>query len=245
MAEEDAKALNFVHETVLKKRKNNEDWAIKRRGQLAAKKQRNQESLKLAIKRPEQFVKEYRDKELDIVRMKHRLKKRKAKPEKFDSKLLFVIRIHGSQGMHPETRRVLNRLRLRHIFEGVFVKVNQVTSKLLMAAEPFITYGYPNLMSVKDLVYKKGCGRIGRQRFPLTDNNLIEQSLGQHNIICLEDIVHEIATVGPRFKDVTNFLWPLKLKKPENMPLRKKSYKDGGDTGNRGSDINEFISKLN
>lgn len=148
MAEEDAKALNFVHETVLKKRKNNEDWAIKRRGQLAAKKQRNQESLKLAIKRPEQFVKEYRDKvitldlvifvsffpcmyllidvrieqkftfasencgflvfrlficnliltieqELDIVRMKHRLKKRKAKPEKFDSKLLFVIRIHG------------------------------------------------------------------------------------------------------------------------------------------------------
>lgn len=34
---------------------------------------------------------------------------------------------------------------------------------------------YPNLKSVKELVYKKGCGRLNKQRFPLTDNNLIEQ----------------------------------------------------------------------
>ncbi|KAJ0972249.1 hypothetical protein J5N97_020208 [Dioscorea zingiberensis] len=237
--------LNYVHETVLKKRKNNEEWAVKRRAQLAARKHRNEESLKLAIKRPEQFVKEYRGKELDLVRMKHRLKRRKSKPENFDSKLLFVIRIHGSQDMHPETRIILNRLRLRHVFEGVFIKVNQVTSKLLLSAEPFITYGYPNLKSVKDLVYKKGCGRIGKQRAPLTDNNLIEQALGKHNIICLEDIVHEIAIVGSHFKDVNSFLWPFKLKKPENINLKKKPYKNGGDTGNRGSDINEFISKLN
>ena len=38
-------------------------------------------------------------------------------------------------------------------------------------------FRYPNLKSVKELVYKKGSGRIDKQRVPLTDNNLIEQVL--------------------------------------------------------------------
>lgn len=62
MAEEEPQLLAYVHETVLKKRKNNEEWAIKRREQLEARKKRNKENLKLTIKRPEEFVKEYRAK---------------------------------------------------------------------------------------------------------------------------------------------------------------------------------------
>jgi len=41
------------------------------------------------------------------------------------------------------------------------------------------------------------------------------QSLGKHNIICTEDLVHEIFTVGPNFKAATNFLWPFKLSAPK------------------------------
>ncbi len=37
------------------------------------------------------------------------------------------------------------------------------------------------------------------------------QALGKHNIICIEDLVHEIFTVGPAFKQASNFLWPFKL----------------------------------
>ena len=62
MAEEESQPLAYVHETVLKRRKNNEEWAIKRREQLDARKKRKKEDLKLAIRRPEEFVKEYRDK---------------------------------------------------------------------------------------------------------------------------------------------------------------------------------------
>ena len=39
----------------------------------------------------------------------------------------------------------------------------------------------------------------------------ILQALGKHNIICIEDLVHEIFTVGPAFKQASNFLWPFKL----------------------------------
>lgn len=40
MAEEKSQPLAYVHETVLKKGKNNEEWAVKRREQLEARKKR-------------------------------------------------------------------------------------------------------------------------------------------------------------------------------------------------------------
>jgi len=35
--------------------------------------------------------------------------------------------------------------------------------------------------------------------------------LGRSNIICTEDLIHEIFTVGPKFKYASNFLWPFKV----------------------------------
>uniref|UniRef100_A0A1D1YQ93 60S ribosomal protein L7-2 n=1 Tax=Anthurium amnicola TaxID=1678845 RepID=A0A1D1YQ93_9ARAE len=247
MEGDEPQPLPYVPETVLKKRKGNEEWAIRRREQLEARKKNKKDSLKHIIKRPEQFIKEYCDKELDLIRMKHRVKLRKSSLSNPESKLLFVVRIHGSKDMHPRTRKVLHLLRLRHIFDGVFLKANEATLNMLLRVEPFVTYGYPNLKNVRELVYKKGCGKLDKQRVPLTDNNLIEQALGSFGIICIEDIVHQIANVGSHFKEATGFLFPLKLKKPEDGVLhkKKKPYKDGGDTGNRKEQINDLIDKMN
>lgn len=246
MVDEDAKPLNYVHETVLRKRKANEEWVIKKRERVDARKRRYTENKKFAIKRPEQFVKEYRDKELDRVRTRQRLKLRKLPAIGLKSDLLFVIRIQGKNDMCPQTRKVLKRLRLRHILSGVFLRANDAALRMLTSVEPFITYGYPNLKNVRELVYKKGCGMIYKQPVPLTDNNVIEQELGKYGIICIEDIVHEIATVGPHFRTVASFLWPFRLKRPERFPkMKKRPYKNGGDSGNREEHINEFIDLLN
>ncbi len=70
------------------------------------------------------------------------------------------------------------------------------------------------MKSVRELIYKRGYGKINRQRKALTDNAMIEKSLGRHGIICIEDLIHEIATVGPHFKQASNFLWPFKLNNP-------------------------------
>lgn len=97
MAEEGTQQLPFVRETVLKKRKDNEEWATKNRERKAAKRQRRRHDAKGAIKRPEDFVKEFRNKELDFLRMRTRLKVRKLRlAEAIDAKLLFAIRIPGS-----------------------------------------------------------------------------------------------------------------------------------------------------
>ncbi len=68
--------------------------------------------------------------------------------------------------------------RLRQINNGVFVRLNKATINMLRIAEPYITWGYPNLKSVRELVYKRGFGKVTKQRKPLTDNAIVEQSLG-------------------------------------------------------------------
>lgn len=66
----------------------------------------------------------------------------------------------------------------------------------------------PNLKTVRELIYKRGYGKVNRQRIPLDNNAVIEAALGQHDIISVEDLVHEIFTVGPNFKQVsTAFIW--------------------------------------
>lgn len=61
MADEEQKPLNYISEIVLKKRKNNEDWANRRKEQLEQRVKKSK-SDNFVIKKPEQFVREFRDK---------------------------------------------------------------------------------------------------------------------------------------------------------------------------------------
>lgn len=110
----------------------------------------------------------------------------------------------------------------------------------------FLSFRYPNLKSVRELVYKRGYGKVNKQRIALTDNSIIEQQLGKCGIICIEDLIHEIYTVGEHFKQASNFLWPMKLSSPRGG-FRKITthFVEGGDHGNREDKINQLIRKMN
>lgn len=41
-----------------------------------------------------------------------------------------------------------------------------------------LTFRYPNLKSVKELIYKRGYGKVDKQRIALTDNSVVEQVIG-------------------------------------------------------------------
>merc|ERR1711928_52239 len=115
----------------------------------------------------------------------------------------------------------------------------------LRICEPYITWGYPNLKSVRDLVYKRGHAKVRGRRIPLTSNDIIERKLGANNIICMEDLVHEVFTVGSSFKYASNFLWPFKLTTPTGGWRKKTNhYVEGGDFGNREEKINELLRRM-
>jgi large subunit ribosomal protein L7e len=140
----------------------------------------------------------------------------------------------------------LQLLRLRQINNGVFLQINKATLGMLKRVEPYIAWGYPNLKSVRELLLKRGHAKVNGNRLPLTDNKLIEQHLGKKDLLCLEDLVHEIFTVGPAFKDVTNFLWPFKLNAPRGGLSKKRvHYVEGGQAGNREEKVNALIRRMN
>ena len=118
---------------------------------------------------------------------------------------------------------------------------------MLTIVDPFSAYGYPNLKTVRELIYKRGYGKVNKQRTPLTDNQIIEDNLGKYGIVCMEDLIHEIYTVGPNFKQASNFLWPFKLSNPNGgfRPRKFTHYIQGGDTGNREENINNLVKQMN
>jgi large subunit ribosomal protein L7e len=102
--------------------------------------------------------------------------------------------------------------------------MTKATLEMLKVVEPWIAYGYPNLKTVRELIYKRGYGKVDKQRIALTDNAIIENSLGKYGIVCMEDLIHEIFTVGPNFKQAANFLWPFKLSNP-NGGFRTRKFR--------------------
>ncbi|CAK9310532.1 unnamed protein product [Citrullus colocynthis] len=235
-----------VPESVLKKAKRNEEWSLASKQELEAAKKKRAETRKLIYNRAKLYSKEYEEQEKELIRLKREAKLKGGFYVDPEAKLLFIIRIRGINAMHPKTRKILQLLRLRQIFNGVFLKVNKATLNMLHRVEPYVTYGYPNLKSVKELIYKRGFGKLNKQRTALTDNSIIEQALGKHGILSVEDLIHEIMTVGPHFKEANNFLWPFKLKAPlGGLKKKRNHYVEGGDAGNRENYINELIRRMN
>ncbi|XP_030461650.1 60S ribosomal protein L7-2 [Syzygium oleosum] len=241
-----AEVKAVVPESVLKKRKRSEEWALAKKQEVEATKKKNAENRKLIYVRAKQYSKEYAEQEKELICLKREAKLKGGFYVDPEAKLLFIIRIRGINAMHPKTRKILQLLRLRQIFNGVFLKVNKATVNMLHRVEPYVTFGYPNLKSVRELIYKRGFGKLNKQRIALTENSVIEQALGKYGIICMEDLIHEIMTVGPHFREANNFLWPFKLKAPlGGMKKKRNHYVEGGDAGNRENYINELIRRMN
>merc|ERR1712166_1238679 len=235
-------------ESVLKKRKRAEKWAEESKAKAAADATKGIKKKAETFKRAEAYVKQYRDQEQEVVTMKRAARKAGTFYVEDEQKLLFVMRMRGINGMHPKTRHIMKVLRLLQINNGVFIKVNKATMNMLVKVDPYIMYGYPNLKTVRDLVYKRGFAKINGQRVPITDNNMIEEALSEKTngaIICLEDLVHEIYTVGPFFKECTKFLWPVKMNNPVGGFSRiRHHFVEGGDAGNREGYVNDLIRRM-
>ncbi|KAF0852660.1 60S large subunit ribosomal protein uL30 (rpL7) [Andalucia godoyi] len=234
-----------VPETVLKARKTREaNAAASLQAKASAAKKRSVQR-RVAFVNAERYLKQHKQQEADAIRARRVARAAGNFFREPEAKLAFVIRIRGINGVSPRVKKILQLLRLRQINNGVFVKLNKATISMLKLVEPFVAYGYPNLKSVRELVLKRGFAKVNRNRIPITDNAIVEQSLGQQGIICVEDLIHEIYTVGPNFQKANNFLWPFKLDSP-NGGLRRKAvhFIEGGDGGNRETLINKMIRQM-
>jgi large subunit ribosomal protein L7e len=176
--------------------------------------------------------------------------KRKARAEggfyvPADAKVALVVRIRGINRLSPIVRQILCLFRLRQLHNAALVKINKATINMLRRVEPYIAYGFPTRKTISDLVLKRGFARINKQRIPINNNEIIEQHLGKHGIVCADDLIHELATCGPKFKEANTFMWYFKLSPPKGGFVHKRHpFQNGGDWGNREELINELVQRM-
>jgi large subunit ribosomal protein L7e len=211
----------------------------------AAKKERAA-ARKVAAANAEKYFNEYTKADADLVKAKRDAKAAGSFFVEGEPKVAFLIRIRGINKLAPKPKKILQLFRLRQIHNGVFVKLNKATWNMIKVIEPFITYGYPSRATISKLIYKRGFGKVNRSRIPLTDNSIIQGELGKHGISCVEDLIHEIATCGPHFKEANNFLWPFKLSSPlGGFEKKRHSFLQGfGAFGNREELVNALVKRM-
>jgi len=242
-----------VPENTQKKIKRNKELGAQKAQAFAEKKKKNKEIRHLLKTRTLKFEKGYRKAKQRLVTLRREARKSGNFFREPEPQLVFVTRISGINKLSPKPRKILQLLRLRQLHNGVFLKMSKPVKNMLKYVQPYITYGYPNLKTVRDLIYKRGYakvkfGRCGKQRIPLSDNSIISDNLGQYGIHGVEDLIHEIYTVGKNFKHASNFLWPFKLSSPrKGFSKKRHGYGEpkGGEWGPREEKINDLIRRMN
>lgn len=162
------------------------------------------------FRRAESFVMNYIKAERTANRIKHTVRRSNIldtnDSEKVNQKLLLVMRHAGKKIFDETTNKIMKTLNLNLRHNAVFLENSKENQILLKVIEPFVVYGYPNIATIRELVFKKGFARINGKKTAIQSNTMIEENLGEKGIICLEDIIHEIFTVGSNFQAVNEFL---------------------------------------
>ena len=161
-------------------------------------------------------------------------------------------------------KKTLSSLRLRRVHEGVFLPYNLSTRKMLHLVEPYVLYGILSLETISDLVRRRGHCKVDGKRVPLSDNNVIEQQLGEElGLICVEDLVQVLTSSSSAaeegdndddivsgdgstvFGKVAKFLWPFRLTSRKSKFQRKMlELKDGKLYGDQGELMNGYIREM-
>lgn len=223
---------------------------VKNQARIAQKRSgRHNKNFKGFIK-PEILVANYRKAERDDLRIKRQIEVHSLRPATFirdgSKNLILVFRHRGNKIASQSVIKILRDLRLSRKYHAVLLKVTDENIKLLSAVEPYVIWGYPTIQTVRDLVFKYGFTKQNGKKSTISSNKQVEDALGKHNIICLEDLVHEIFTVGKNFDAAMNFLCHFVLQAPKVGWEKSKGqhFSKGGECGFRDNDINDLFKTV-
>ncbi|KAG7194010.1 ribosomal-like protein [Scheffersomyces spartinae] len=223
--------LNTNPEILLKKRKDKDRKRLEKQEQaiereLKQKIQKKKQRSKFI--RAETLISNHKSKELESKRIKN-ITKHEQRISHDDTttttaQLLFVIRVPDhTKGLKipSKAKKVLDLLKLNKPNTGVFVKLTSTVEPLLKLVNPYIVCGTPSLQTVRTLFQKRATIKTvdeetgATKTVKLDNNQVVEDVFGtEYGWICIEDLVHELVSLGDNFKVVSHWLVPFSLNLP-------------------------------
>ncbi|MBZ3884215.1 60S ribosomal protein L7-like 1 [Sciurus carolinensis] len=242
--EEQREKIPLVPENLLKQRKTSQTLkATQAKQELLAKERKGKQ---FRFKQLKSFLHDSWRKKRDQVCVRQLEVKPHALEMPDKHSLAFVACIQRVSGVSLLVQRTIARLHLKKIFSGVFVKDTPKSLKLLQIVEPSLTWGFPNLKSVWELILKCEQAKVNNKTIHLTVHTVIEEHLGRFDVICLEDLIHEIVFPGKYFWEISRFLCPFHLSVAHHATKNRVGFlKEMGLPGYQGERINQLIRHLN
>lgn len=264
--------LNSNPEILLRKRKDKDRKRLEKQEQAKQReveRLRKKKSESKKFIRAETLVSNHLSKELESKRVKNITKHENNKlnegissKKEQEEKLIFVIRIPNHiKGVKipSKANKVLRVLRLEHINNGVFMKLNESTAPLLKLIHPYVVYGSPSIQSIRQLFQKRGSIKDEEGNVVKLDNNqLVEDKFEEQGLICIEDLIQELCNLSENFTSITSWLVPFKLNLPVSgfgpqsklaklklAELNKKSVSLSGSIKLEEADIDQLIEDQN
>jgi len=114
----------------------------------------------------EAFVNQFRKAERDTHRMKRTMAAKTLfqVPDSDSNKLIVAFRHRAHKIASEITNKMLNSLRLGQLFNAALLKNNEETVALLKLVEPYVTWGYPNINTVREMIFKHGFLKIEEKK---------------------------------------------------------------------------------
>jgi len=213
--------------------------------------ERKAKSKKVVVKqdtfiRAEKFVANARASLRGDIKITRHSKARPVEVAPEGTSVVVVIRVKTRRAVSPKIQILLTTLGLPAPNILSFVSTSKTNLAMMNLVAPYITWGIPDHKTVADLVTKRGYTVLpGGRKQPLTSNIMIEQALGRHGIICLEDIVHELFTAGAQLDRVKRYLAPFRLNSPPGGWVNlENTFAKGGATGDRKEEINRLVRSM-
>ena len=153
--------------------------------------------------------------------------------------LWVVIRLRGEPDRRPEERKALEILRLHRAYHAVLVEDSpSVKNMLKKTLENVVTYGEIDEETLALLLERRG---------RLTGNKKITkeylQKLGFNDF---RELAKALISGKIKLKDIPGIKPVFRLRPPSRgfKGTIKKHFRDGGESGYRGSDINKLLRRM-
>nr|VZI13822.1 unnamed protein product [Spirometra erinaceieuropaei] len=231
---------------LLKRRKQVNKDVIKQQRKRSTEIRKRAQKQKQLFHRPAFFISRARKSARDESRLIRSTKKKPPVEVPNRERLGIVIRICGDLGLALESSQILHLLRLTSKNQAVFVRVSQAMLELLATVQPYVVWGYADLATTRNLILKRGKTKVGGTTKSLT-NALVEEKLGQFGLLCIEDVIHELTSLGPHLREVLGFLHPFRIMPPTGDwtgVIKKTHHPSNQRSGNRSEFISQLVNKM-
>lgn len=155
-----------------------------------------------------------------------------------ECKCLVVVKVRGTVRAQREARETLDFLHLTHTNHAVLIDSRPSFIGMLLRVQNYVTWGEPSKEIVAMMLTKRA--RLAGDK-KLTDDYV--QKVGYKSIDALAEA---IVNCKVEFKKLPDMQPRFKLHPPAKgfKGTTKKSFKSGGEAGNRGEAINDLVKRM-